>query len=90
MDANGLFEDLQSRISALLRDSPAADLERNVRALLQQGFNRLDLATREQLDLQTELLARARARLTELEERVARLESARARSGGESGGGTAK
>jgi BMFP domain-containing protein YqiC len=65
---------MQARISELARQTPARDLEQNVRALLQQGFARLDLATREELDLQNELLARARARLTELEARVAELE----------------
>ncbi len=74
MNLNSFFEDMQARISELARQTPARDLEQNVRALLQQGFARLDLATREELDLQNELLARARARLTELEARVAELE----------------
>jgi BMFP domain-containing protein YqiC len=74
MDLNSFFEDMQARISELARQTPARELEQNVRALLQQGFSKLDLATRQDLDLQTELLARARARLTELEARVAELE----------------
>lgn len=74
MDLNAFFEEMQSRIGALAGKTPARDVEQNVRALLQQGFAKLDLATREQLDLQTELLARARARLSELEARVSELE----------------
>jgi BMFP domain-containing protein YqiC len=74
MDFNAFFEDLQARIGELARHSPARDLEQNVRALLQQGFAKFDLATREELALQTELLARARARLSELEARVSELE----------------
>jgi BMFP domain-containing protein YqiC len=74
MNATTILEDLQSRIAQLLAQSPAKDLEQNVRALLRQGFSRLDLATREELDLQTELLSRARARLSELEARVSALE----------------
>ncbi len=66
---------MQERLSKLLAQSPAKDIEQNVRALMQQGFTKLDLATREQLDLQAELLARTRVRLTELEARVAVLEA---------------
>lgn len=74
MQATQVFEEIQNKVSQLLANSPAKDIERNVRALMQQGFEKLDLATREQLDLQSELLARTRAKLTELEARVAELE----------------
>ena len=76
MPVSDLFAEFQARVNQLLAQSPAHDLEQNLRALMQQGFAKLDLATREQLDLQTELLARARQRLTELEARVAALEEA--------------
>ena len=75
MQKNHIFDEIQSKLSQLLAQSPAKDIERNVRGLLQQGFEKLDLATREQLDLQTELLSRTRAKLAELEARVAALES---------------
>ncbi len=76
MQTATFFEDLQARVSKLLDESPAADLKANLRALMQQGFERFDLATREQLDLQADLLARARTLITDLEVRVARLEAA--------------
>lgn len=75
MEKSAFFDNLQARINKMLEDSPAADVRNNLRALLQQGFEHFDLATREQLDLQTELLARAQTRLTELEARIARLEA---------------
>jgi BMFP domain-containing protein YqiC len=74
MDAPNIFEEIQTRVSKMLEQTPAKDIERNVRAVLQQGFSKLELATREELDLQTELLSRARARLSELETRVEELE----------------
>ncbi len=77
MEKFAFFEDLQARIGRLLDESPAADLRNNLKALLQQGFEHLELATREQLDLQTELLARAQTRITDLEGRIARLEGER-------------
>ena len=76
MEKNAFFENLQARLSKMLDETPAADLRNNLRALLQQGFEHFDLATREQLDLQTELLSRAQTRIADLEARIARLEGA--------------
>ena len=64
-----LIADLQERLSGLLRNSPAADLERNLRAVLGQTFQRLDLVTRDEFEAQLERMAR-------LQERVAQLEQA--------------
>jgi BMFP domain-containing protein YqiC len=72
-DRNPL-EDLRARISEALRSSPAQDLERNLQALLAAFFDRFDLATREDLDVQRQLLERAQAKLAALEARVAELE----------------
>ena len=69
-----VFNDLQSRVSDLLKNSPAKDVERNVKAMLSQGFSKLDLVTREEFDTQAQVLARTRVRLEELEKRVAGLE----------------
>ena len=76
MEKSPFFESLQARIGKLLDETPAADLRANLRAVMQQGFEHFDLATREQLDLQTELLARAQQRIADLEARVAGLEGA--------------
>lgn len=69
-----VLNDLQNRVSDLLKNSPARDVERNVRAMLSQGFSKLDLVTREEFDAQTQVLVRTRQRLEELERRVAELE----------------
>lgn len=69
-----VFNDLQARIGDLLKNSPAKDVERNVKAMLTQGFSKLDLVTRAEFDTQAQVLARTRARLEELEKRVAELE----------------
>ncbi len=65
-----LLNELQARLGELFRASPAADLERNMKALLTQGFQRLDLVTREEFDIQQELLAKLRLRVVELERRL--------------------
>ncbi len=69
------LDDLASKFSALLATSPAKDIERNVRALLAATFSRLDLVTREEFDIQRELLTRTRERLALLETRIAELEA---------------
>jgi BMFP domain-containing protein YqiC len=69
------FDELAARFSALLAASPAKDLEKNVRALLTATFARLDLVTREEFDIQRELLGRTRERLALLETRIAELEA---------------
>ncbi|CAB3663327.1 Ubiquinone biosynthesis accessory factor UbiK [Paraburkholderia rhynchosiae] len=71
---NDVFNDIQARMSELFKNSPAKDVERNMKAMLSQGFSRLDLVTREEFDTQTQVLVRTRARLEELERRVAELE----------------
>ncbi len=50
------------------------DIEKNFRAVLQQGFNKMDLVTREEFDAQTKVLARTRAKLEELEKKLKQLE----------------
>lgn len=71
------FEDLSARISAALAATPAADIEKNLRALLTSQLAKLDLVTREDFDIQKELLTRAQARLAQLEARLAELEAQR-------------
>ena len=69
------MEDIQKNISDLIARSPAADVERNVRAMMTQGFSKLDLVTREEFDVQADLLARTRARVDQLAAQVQQLES---------------
>jgi BMFP domain-containing protein YqiC len=61
----------------VIQQTPAADLQKNLKALLAQQFARLELATRDEFDTQAKVLARARARLEELERRIAELEQRR-------------
>jgi BMFP domain-containing protein YqiC len=52
-----------------------AGIERNLRAALIGVFERLELVTREELEVQEQVLARTRAKLEEMEKRVAELEA---------------
>lgn len=51
-----------------------ADVEKNVRAAMSATFAKLDLVTREEFDVQTQVLHRTREKLEALEKRVSELE----------------
>ncbi len=70
-----LLEEMDRKMKEILARSPAADIEKNLRVLMQSAFSRLDLVTREEFDVQREVLARTRAKLAELEAKLAELES---------------
>lgn len=69
-----IANDMQTKVGDAIRQSPAKDLEKNVRGLMTQGFQKLDLVTREEFDLQTQVLAKTRAKLEELEAKVSAFE----------------
>ena len=75
MTRSTFFNDLQSKIGQVFENSPAKDLEKNVKAMLSQGFSRLDLVTREEFDVQAQVLAKTRAKVDALEARLAELEA---------------
>ena len=75
MANNRFFDDLKGRVSEALANSPAKDVERNVKAMVSSAAGRLDLVTREEFDIQAKVLARTREKLAELEARVAELEA---------------
>jgi BMFP domain-containing protein YqiC len=75
MEKTAFLDDLQDKLEALFANTPAADLQRNIKALLLQQFARLDLVTREEFDTQVKVLARTREKLEALEARLREIES---------------
>jgi BMFP domain-containing protein YqiC len=71
------LEDIGNKMSTLLANSPAKDIEKNAKAVMSGLFSKLDLVTREEFDIQAQVLARTRQKLKELEARVEALEKAR-------------
>ncbi|MDX9736893.1 MAG: accessory factor UbiK family protein [Azonexus sp.] len=71
-----ILEDFGNRMSALLANSPARDIEKNAKAMVSGLIGKLDVVTREEFDVQAELLRRTRERLQQLEARVEALEQA--------------
>lgn len=72
---NNFLNDLQDKINQAIENSPAKDIERNVKAMMTQGFSKLDLVTREEFDIQAQVLAKTRAKLDALELRIIALEA---------------
>jgi len=72
-----LLDELDEHLGEAASNSPAADLEKNMRALLGAFFDRFDVVLREDFDVQRRLLERAQAKLADLEARLAQLEQRR-------------
>ena len=70
-----IIDEIASKISQMLANSPAADIEKNLNALLRGIFTKLELVTREEFDVQTQVLLRARMQLDALEKKLAELEA---------------
>lgn len=71
-----LVAEMAGKVSEVLAVSPARDMEKNLKASLSAWMAKLDLVTREEFDVQAQVLARTREKLVELETRLASLENA--------------
>jgi BMFP domain-containing protein YqiC len=68
------INDLVGKLGEVLKQSPAKDIEQNLKAGVTSMLSKLDMVSREEFDVQTEVLARTRAKLEQLEARLAELE----------------
>jgi BMFP domain-containing protein YqiC len=70
-----ILSDINERMREIFAGSPAADLEKNMKAMLASLFAKLDLVTREEFDVQRQVLLRTREQLNRLEAQLAVLEA---------------
>lgn len=70
-----VIDEINAKVGEILQNSPAKDIEKNIRVMLSGAFSRLDLVTRDEFDIQQQVLQRTREKLTELEDKVAALEA---------------
>ena len=75
MFGSKILEEVSVKISETIANSPAKDVEKNVKAMLGSAFNKMDLVTREEFDIQQQVLIKTRTKLAELEARLAKLEA---------------
>lgn len=69
-----IIEELSNKINEIIKSSPLADVEKNVNALIRGAFTKMELISREEFDVQTEVLRRTREKLEALEKQLAALE----------------
>ena len=79
MNGPKILDELTAKLKQAIEGSPAKDIEKNMRAAMTGVFSRLDLVTREEFDVQREVLLRTRERLADLERTVTELEARLAR-----------
>jgi len=69
------LDELAARIGKAFEASPAKDIEKNIKAMLHSGLARLDLVTRQEFEIQAEVLRKTREKVEGLEARVTELEA---------------
>ena len=72
---NEKLNEISNKIKELVKDSPLPDIEKNIDALLKGMFTKMELVTREEFDVQTEVLKRTRQKLEELEKKLSEIEA---------------
>ena len=72
---NEKLNEISNKIRELVKDSPLPDIEKNIDALLKSMFTKMELVTREEFDVQTEVLKRTRQKLEELEKKLSEIEA---------------
>ena len=82
MDSDGKIETLVKQILAALPadlHQAKVDVEKNLKAIIRAGLGKMDLVTREEFDVQADLLARTRASLEKIQRHLTELEEKSAR-----------
>lgn len=75
-----LINDLSKKIVELIQHAPSlgdlqdSELDKNIHALIQGAFTKMELVSREEYDVQTEVLRNTRTKLAMLEKKLASLE----------------
>ena len=72
---NEKIKEFSNKIKEIVKDSPLPDIEKNIDALLKSMFTKMELVTREEFDVQTEVLKRTRQKLEELEKKLSEIEA---------------
>ena len=72
---NEKLNEISNKIREIVKYSPLPDIEKNIDALLKGMFTKMELVTREEFDVQTEVLKRTRQKLEELEKKLSEIEA---------------
>jgi BMFP domain-containing protein YqiC len=72
---NEKLNEISNKIREIVKNSPLPDIEKNIDALLKGMFTKMELVTREEFDVQTEVLKRTRQKLEEIEKKLFEIEA---------------
>lgn len=70
-----LIDEISNKINKIISSTPASEVEKAMRALLQGTFEKLELVSREEFDVQAQILLQTRNKLSDLEQKLAELEA---------------
>ena len=68
------INEISNKINEMIKSSPLADIDKNIHALIQGAFTKMELVSREEFDVQAEVLRNTREKLVKLELQLAELE----------------
>lgn len=74
---NQFFDELAKQFTSMMPESLQQfknEMEKNIRAVMQNAFSKMNLVTREEFDVQANVLKKARMKIDELEKKLAELE----------------
>jgi BMFP domain-containing protein YqiC len=77
------LDELAAQLKSLLAGNPGEDLQKNLRATLSAGLARMDVVTRQEFDVQREMLNILRAQIDELTAKVDALEKDKSAAAGQ-------
>ena len=75
MQYTEFLNDISIKIKELIKKSPLEDIDKNIHALIQGAFTKIELVSREEFDVQAEVLRNTREKLVKLEAKLAELEA---------------
>ena len=69
-----VITDISNKIKELVKNSPLEDVDKNIHALIKGAFTKMELVSREEFDVQAEVLRNTREKLVQLEAKLAEIE----------------
>ncbi len=75
MQYTDTLKEISNKIRELIKKSPLEDMDKNIHALIQSAFTKMELVSREEFDVQAEVLRNTREKLVKLEAKLAELEA---------------
>jgi len=72
---NDFLNEISNKIKEIVSNSPLADIDKNIHALIQGAFTKMELVSREEFDVQAEVLRNTREKLVLLEKKLTDIET---------------